>query len=149
MATIQDIKNLRDLTGAGVSDCRMALEESGNDINKAKEILAGLASAKALKKGEREIKNGLVFSYIHSGGKVGVLLLLGCETDFVAKTDDFAKLGKEICLQIASMDPSSLEELVGQDYIRDSSLKIKDLLNQVIAKTGENCSIEKFTRFAV
>jgi elongation factor Ts len=146
---ISDIKNLRDKTGAGVADCRRVLEEASGDIVKAVEILQKTAYLKAEKKSEREIKNGSIFSYIHGGGKVGVLLKLGCETDFVAKTDDFSKLGKEICLQIVAMDTPDIPALLDSDYIRDSSMKIKDLINAVIAKTGENCSVVGFSRFCI
>jgi len=147
--TITTIKELRDLTGAGVADCRKALEEVCGDIKKAQEILIREASVKAVKKSEREIKNGLVISYLHQGGKIGVLVKMGCETDFVAKTNDFMDLGKEVAMQVAAMDPSDVAHLLDQDYIRDSSKKIKDLVNDVIAKTGENCSVVEFSRFCI
>ena len=146
---IQLIKTLRDLTGSGVADCRKALEESNGDITQAKELLAKTASTKAQKKQDREIKDGLVTSYIHGNGKIGVLLELGCETDFVAKTDDFTTLAKEIAMQITAMDPANLEDLLEQDYIRDGSKKIKDLVAGVVAKTGENIKVGRFTRYEI
>jgi len=147
--TITLIKTLRDLTGSGVADCRKALEESNGDIKQAQEILAKTASSKADKKQDREIKDGLVTSYIHGNGKIGVLLELGCETDFVAKTDAFKNLSHEIAMQITAMDPQNLEELLEQDYIRDGSKKIKDLISAVVAKTGENIKIGRFVRYAL
>ena len=93
---LEDLKKLREQTSAGVADCRLALEESKGDLKKATEILRKKGIERAEKKSEREVKAGVVFSYIHHTGRVGSILSLACETDFVAKTDDFQKLGKEI-----------------------------------------------------
>lgn len=147
--TISQIKTLRELTGAGVADCRHALEESNGDIKKAQELLSNETSIKAEKKQDREIKDGLVVSYIHGNGKIGVLLEMGCETDFVAKTADFVTLVHEIAMQVTAMDPANLEELLEQDYIRDGSKKIKDLISTVVAKTGENIKVGRFVRYEI
>lgn len=104
------VKQLRDVTGASVMDCRNALEESNNDIEKAKEILKKKGQAKAVKKEGRETKSGLIESYVHTSGKIGVLLNLRCETDFVAKNNLFKELAHEICLQIAAMSPEYISE---------------------------------------
>lgn len=128
-------------------DAKRALEEANGDVSKAEAIIREQGLAKAVKKAEREASSGLVYSYIHQGGKVGVMIELNCETDFVAKNDDFVTLCKEISLQIASMKPASVEELLAQDYIRDGSSKIEDLIKTVIAKTGENVVLARFVRY--
>lgn len=144
---IEKIKKLRELTGAGIADCREALEKNSN-LETAIEFLKKRGLERAEKKGERETKQGRVFSYVHNG-KIGVLVSLLCETDFVAKTDEFNNLGKELCLQIASMDPKNLDEFSEQEYIRDGSLKISDLIKTVIGKLGENIKVDGFTRITI
>lgn len=144
MVKIEDIKLLREETGAGIADVRMALEEAGS-IDEAREILKQKGIDKAGKKSEREIKAGLVETYSH-GGKIGVLVELGCETDFVARTEDFKTLAHEISLQIASMNPESVEDLLKQEYIRDNSQTIEQLIKVVVGKLGENIQVGKFSR---
>lgn len=148
MVNAQDIKKLREETGAGFADCKEALSESKGDYKKAIEWLKQKGLDKAAKKSEREVKAGLVDVYSH-GGRVGVVLELLCETDFVAKTEDFKNLAHEISLQIASMNPEGLESLLNQEYIRDSSLTINQLVQSVIAKLGENIQVGKFCRVAL
>lgn len=128
-------------------DCRKALEESRGDIKKAEVLVKKWGMDKAEKKGERETKAGIVDSYIHAGGKVGVMIELLCETDFVARTDDFKNLSHELCLQIASMNPKDVKSLLTQEYIRDPGLTIEKLVKQVIGKLGENITIARFMRF--
>jgi len=143
------IKQLREDTGAGVMDIKRALEEAGNKISKAKEILQRQGFEKAAKKSERETGDGLVFSYIHATGKAASLLVLTCETDFVAKTSDFQNLGKELAMQICAMNPKDGKDLLSQPYIRDGSKTMEMLIKEVIAKTGENIKIGDFARFEV
>lgn len=145
---IEDIKRLREQTGAGIADCREALKEADGDLEKAKEVLKRKGLDKASSKAEREVKAGIVDVYSH-GGKVGVLVELLCETDFVARTDDFKNLAHELALQIASMNPSSLEELLSQEYIRDNSQTIEQLIKGVIGKVGENIQVGRFERIAL
>lgn len=142
--SIEDIKKLREKTSAGVADCRMALEESKGDMKAAEEILRKKGIEKAAKKSDRQIKAGWVFSYVHHTNRMGSMVALGCETDFVAKTEEFQKLGKELCLQAVSTRPASVEELLGMEYIRDGSKKIEELVKEVIGKLGENISIVDF-----
>ena len=144
--SLDQLKKLREETSAGVSDCRQALEDAHGDFEKAKKLIIVRGVAKAEKKGGREASQGIIESYIHATGKVGVLLELRCETDFVARTDDFKKLAHEIALQVAAMQPSSQEDLLQSPYIRDASITIGDLIKQVIAKVGENVTIARFTR---
>jgi len=149
------IKKLRDQTSAGVADCRAALEASKGDMAKAKKYLQKKSLEKADKKSDRETKSGLIFSYIHGatgpsqGGRVGALVKVACETDFVAKTEEFQDLCKEIAMQVASMNPESVEELLKQDYIRDTQKTIEDLVKETVGKLGENITIDHITRFAI
>lgn len=142
---IEDLKKLREETGAGIADCKEALTESKGDYKKALEIIKQKGFDKAAKKADREVKAGLVEVYSHAG-KVGVVVDVLCETDFVAKTEDFKNLAHELALQIASMNPENTEELLKQDYVRDSSQTINELVKSVIGKLGENIQIGKFVR---
>ncbi len=146
--SVELIKQLRNETGAGISDCREALKESDGNLEKAKEWLKKKGLDKASSKTDREVKAGIVETYSH-GGKVGVLVEVLCETDFVARTGDFKNLAHELSLQIASMNPASVEELLSQEYIRDNSLTIEQLIKSVIGKLGENIQIGRFERVAV
>lgn len=145
---IEDIKKLREQTGAGIADCKEALSESKGDVVKAKELLKKKGLDKASSKSDRIVKAGIVDVYSHAG-KVGVLVELLCETDFVARTDDFKNLAHELSLQIASMNPLSLEELLSQEYIRDNSQTIEQLIKGVIGKLGENIQVGRFERVAL
>ncbi len=156
------VKELRDKTGAGIMDSKRALEEADGDLKKAEVLLNKKGLASAAKKAGRETSEGLVVSYIHTGGRVGSLLELNCETDFVARTDEFGALGRNLAMQIAAMSPlyvgrDSIPEgvedvkdeelLLEQEYIRDSSMKIADLVKDAIGKLGENIRIRRFSRF--
>lgn len=142
------VKQLREQTGAGIADCRNALEETSGDLEKAKEILHKKGLDKAGEKSDRETGAGVVETYSH-GGRVGVLVEVLCETDFVAKTEDFKTLAHEIALQIASMNPEKVEDLVEQDYIRDPGQKVGDLIKATIAKVGENIKVGRFARISL
>lgn len=139
--TVDQIKKLRDETGLGIMDVRKALTESDGNVAKAKEWLEKKGIKRADEKSDRETVAGYVFSYVHFNGKVGSLIKLACETDFVAKTEDFQALGKEIAMQVASMKPESVEELLKQDYLRDTSKTIEAMLKVLSGKTGENIKI--------
>jgi len=140
------IAKLRAETGAGVMDCKKALEETKGDFEKAKKILALNAQTIAKKKQDRAAKQGLIECYCH-GGKIGVILELNSETDFVARNDEFKNLAHELVMQIASMNPKDIAELMEETYIRDESMRVKDLVEQVISKTGENIQVKRFERF--
>ncbi len=146
--SVDQIKKLRQDSGAGIAGCKEALSESEGDLEKAKEILKKKGFEKGAKKGDREVKAGLVDVYSHNG-KVGVLIEVLCETDFVARTDDFKNLSHELSLQIASMNPSSVEELLTQEYIRDNSLTVDQLIKSVSGKLGENIQVGRFERIAL
>ena len=142
--TVEDIKTLREQTGAGIADCRQALEESKGDQKKAVEWLRKRGIEKAAKKSDRQVKAGMVFSYVHHTGRLGAMAALACETDFVAKTDDFQKLGKELALHIAASKPVNVEELLKQEYVRDPSKTVEELIKEVIGKLGENILVVDF-----
>lgn len=146
---MEKLKQLREETGSGILEIKSALEQVGDDFEKAKELLMKNASAKAAKKSDRVAQDGLVFSYIHNGGKVGSMVLIACETDFVAKTDDFKKLGQEVAMQVSTEDFENVEKLLESEYIRDPSKKIQDLVNEASAKTGEKIELRKFVKFSV
>ena len=142
------IKKLRQDSGAGIADCKEALSQSKGDFNRAKDSLRKRGFEKGVKKGSRKVSSGIVDVYSH-GGKVGVLVELLCETDFVARTSDFKNLAHELSLQIASMNPASVENLLAQEYIRDDSLTVDHLIKSVAGKLGENIQIGRFERIAL
>jgi len=147
--SVKDIKQLREETGAGVLECRQALEESGGDMDQAREILKAQGLEKAASKSAREIKEGLIVSYIHAGGRIGVLVSLGCETDFVARMEEFSQLANAIAQQVAAMNPKTPEELLAQPYIRDASKTVGELITELVAKTKENIELIDFVRLKV
>lgn len=146
MISINQIKKLREETEVSVSECKKALEEAKGNTRAAKEILKKWGKDFAKKKLDRKTKQGIIESYIHPNKKVGVMLELRCETDFVAKNTDFQKLAHELCLQIAAIDPEEIS-LFNQPWIRDEAKTIKDLLDEYIARLGENIVLEKFVRY--
>ena len=156
------VKELREATGAGVMDAKRALDQSQGDMKAATELLKERGIAAAAKRADREVKNGVVESYIHAGGRIGVLVEVNCETDFVANTADFRQLARDVAMQIAAMNPAviSAEQrtpqhegsdaelcLLNQPFIRDGSRTIADLVRDTIAKTGENVRVARFVRF--
>ena len=143
------LKKLREETSASVSDCRQALENSDGDYQKALAWIKKRGIEKADKKKERETSQGLIESYIHGNGRVGVLVELLCETDFVAKTDEFKHLAHELAMQIAAMNPKNVDSLQKQEYIRDSSMTIEHLIKSIVGKLGENITIGRFQRFSL
>jgi len=158
----ETVKKLRDLTGAGMLDCKKALEETGGELERAKEILHQRGIDIAGKKATEETRQGLVEAYIHPDGRLGALVELNCQTDFVARTDGFQALAHDLAMQVAATDPQHIapeelpagsdgnpEELclLAQPFIRDPSRTIQDLINETIAKTGENIRVRRFARF--
>lgn len=149
MVDIELLKKLRNETSVSLADCRKALEESDNDYKKALEWVRRNGLEKAAKKADRETSQGLVDSYIHQNGRVGALVEISCETDFVARTDVFKQLVHEICMQIAAMNPKNISALLKQEYIRDGSKTIETLIKEAIAKLGENIVVKRFQRFEI
>jgi elongation factor Ts len=143
------LKKLREETAASVSDCRRALDETDGNYDKALTWLKARASEKAEKKLNRETGEGLIGTYVHQNGKVAAMVQLLCETDFVARTDEFQKLAKEVAMQVAAMNPKDVAELLQQPYIREASLSIEQLIKQVIGKLGENITVKGFSRLEI
>lgn len=138
------LKQLRDSTGLSFNAIKKALEESGDDVGRALELLKSQGAAVADKKASRELKAGIVEAYIHSNKKLGCMFELLCETDFVARNDEFKSLAHEIAMHIAAMKPTSNASLLAQSFIKDPSQTVKDLISQHIAKLGENIQVGKF-----
>lgn len=166
MVTTADVKALRDATGAGVMDAKRALEEASGDFEAAKLVIQQQGLASAAKRSGRETNQGIVVAYTHpagkGGGRIGALVELNCETDFVARTDGFQALAHEIAMQVAAMNPiaitseeipSDIESgtepmaLMEQNSIRDGSKTVGELVQDEIAKTGENIRVARFSRF--
>ncbi len=162
-STTQLIRELRARTSAGVMDCKKALEESKGDVDKAESFLKEKGIASAAKKAGRETDQGLIDTYIHSGGRIGAMIEINCENDFVARTDDFVSLAHDIAMQVAAMSPEFLTVedaaendivtedkcLLSQPFIKDPSITIQDLINETIGKLGENIRVRKFQRFSL
>ena len=144
--TTEQIKKLREATGAPIMRVKQVLEEEGGDEKKAEKILKKEGFEKASKRKDRKTEAGFVASYVHHSGKVASLVELMCETDFVARNELFVVLGKDLAMQVASMDPKDAKDLAKQDFIKDPSKKISDLVKEVVAKTGENIRIGKIFR---
>jgi elongation factor Ts len=157
-----EVKELREKTGAGVMDCKRALTEAGGDKAKAEELLRQRGLSVAEKKAHRATEQGLVECYIHAGGRIGAMVEVDCETDFVARTPDFKTLARDLAMQVAATGPLSVSEddlpagaegtpeelcLLRQAYIRDAGRTVQDIVNDVIAKTGENIRVRRFARF--
>lgn len=160
------VKSLREKTNAGIMDCKRALQQAGGDFDQAVQILKGQGLLKAQNKSERRAAQGLIYSYIHSGGKIGVLLEINCETDFVARNKTFQDLAKDIALQIAGAHPAPLyvsrdavtpEDLarwdkeavflLDQPFIKEPSITIRQLVHSKISEIGENIVVRRFVRF--
>ena len=158
------VKELREQCGAGIMECRNALVEAEGDMDKATEILKQRSLVKAEKKKQRTASQGLVEAYIHTGGRIGAMVELNCETDFVARTDEFKELAHNLAMQVAAMCPQfvSPEEvpegndtdtqtdcLLLQAYIKDTGVTVQDVINETIARIGENVKVSRFARFEV
>jgi elongation factor Ts len=156
------VKTLREQTGAGVMDCRNALKSTGGDMEKALVILKEKGILKAQKKAARATGSGLVECYIHTAGRIGAMIEINCETDFVARTDEFKELAHSLAMQVAAMAPVCVSNenapeggepvpdeacLLLQPYIKDPTRTIKDVIVETIAKTGENIKVRRFSRY--
>jgi elongation factor Ts len=156
------IKELRSQCGAGVMDCRNALLEVKGDVEKALQILKEKGLLKAQKRADRVTTQGLVEAYIHTGGRIGALIEVNCETDFVARTDEFKALAHELAMQVAALSPQFITEeeipegakvepqvacLMLQPYIRDPGKTVRDVIIETIARVGENIRVRRFARF--
>lgn len=156
------IKELRDKTGSGIMDCRRALIDTEGDLEKACELLKEQSLTVVQGKAERETREGLIESYIHTGGRIGAMVELNCETDFAARTEEFKELAHNLALQITAQDPLFISEeeipegtdcqpevscLLLQSYIRNPDITVKELIDETIAKVRENIQVSRFARF--
>ncbi len=156
------VKELREQSGAGIMECRNALLEVDGDIAKALQLLKQRSLIKVEKKRERSASQGLIEAYIHTGGRIGAMVEVNCETDFVARTDEFKELAHHLAMQVAAQDPQfiSPEEipegakleaqaacLLLQPYIKNPDMSIQDIIDEIIAKVGENIKVSRFARF--
>lgn len=164
--SLNAIKELRELTNCGIIDCKKALEQAGGDLSKAKDILREKGLQMALKKASRAANEGRIEAYIHNGSRIGVLVEVNCETDFVARNDAFIQFAKDLAMHIAAMAPQYVKKadvpadvlagidpeavcLLEQPFVKDASRSIQDLLNELVAKTGENIVIGRFARYKI
>lgn len=158
------IKELREQSGAGIMDCRNALLEAGGDIEKAFQCLREKGFALAEKKAKRAARQGIIAAYIHAGGRIGAMVEVNCETDFVARTDEFKELAHNLAMQVTALCPQyiSSEEipkgtdiepeeacLLLQPYIKAPNMTIQDIITEMIAKVGENIKVKRFARFEI
>jgi elongation factor Ts len=152
------IKELREKTGLSLAQIKKALDEAGGDKDKALEILSVYSSAQAEKKADRELGAGVISSYVHGTGTIGVLLELCCETDFVAKNEEFVALAKDLAMHVCAMSPSSVNNedgageessLYHQAFIKDPSQTVEQRLQGAIQKFGENTKVTRFVRYSI
>lgn len=150
MATdAQKIKDLREATGLSFQEIKKALDKTGGDKVRAIEILKAHSFVVAQKKSSRQVKEGIVDSYIHTTKKIGAIIEVLCETDFVARNLEFQKLAHELAMQVAAAKPGTVEDLLSQPFIKDQDITVKDLINQYIAKLGENVQVGRFEIFEI
>ncbi len=145
----ETVKVLREKTGVSMMECKKALEEAGGDIDKALAILSTRATASVGKKADRTLGAGSVAAYVHSTRQVGAMIVLACETDFVAKGEEFTNLAYDIAMHTAAMRPQNVEELVGQAYIKDPTKTVADLLAGATQKFGERIEVSTMAFFSV
>lgn len=143
------VKKLRDGTGLSVAECREALLAASGDYDAARSVLEKRAAAVAEKKKGRALGSGVVSAYIHGGGEIGVLLELLCETDFVAKNDEFKKIAYDLAMHVAAMRPETKEDLLSQEFVKDPSRTIASIVEGITQKFGERSEIGNFVRFSI
>ncbi len=147
--TAADIKQLRETTGAGMMDCKKALDASDGDMDKAIEWVKAKGLAKAEKKADRETKEGYIASYVHATGKTAALVEVLCETDFVARNDEFKDMVRDVAMQVVAMNPENVEELLAQDFIKDPDKTVETLIKEMSGKIGEKFVLSRFVRYEV
>lgn len=147
--SMEEIKKLRELTGAGVMDAKRALEDSAGDFDKAVAWVKQKGLDRAEKKQDRETKEGYVASYVHITGKIAALVEIMCETDFVARNEEFRAMAQSVAMQVASMSPENVEELLKQEFIKDPSITIDEMVKGLSGKIGEKFVVSRFVRYQV
>jgi len=142
-------KQIREETGYGIMDIKKALEETEGDVAKTKEMLKKKGLAQAAKRADKETMQGLVMTYTHTTGKMSAMVELLCETDFVAKNPDFIQLSKDLALHAAAMAPASTEEMLEQEFVKDPTKKIKEMVDELTGIVGEKIKLGRIARFAI
>ncbi len=145
----EQIKELREETGVSLMKCKEALTDAQGDMDKAREILREQGAKAALKKADRELNSGVIRSYIHPNNAVGVLVKLSCETDYVARNQDFTDLANDISLHIAAMMPETVEDLLDQPFVKNPEITIAKLIDEKTLKIGERIEVSEFTRYEI
>lgn len=149
MSDVAIIKELREQTGLSFDKIKSALDEAGGDKDKAVEILKAQAGEAAMKKSERAIKDGAIGAYVHSTGRIGAMVQLGCETDFVARNDDFKSLARDLAMHASAMRPADAAEMLAQPFVKDPAITVQEFINQAIAKLGENIQLAGVSVLAI
>lgn len=147
--TAQDVKNLREETGAGMMDCKKALDEANGNFQDAIEIVKQRGLAKAEKKSDRETKEGYISSYVHATNKVAAMVEILCETDFVARNEEFQAMAKDVALHVVATNPENVEALLAEEFIKDPSMTVEELVKGVSGKIGEKFVVNRFIRYEV
>jgi elongation factor Ts len=147
--TADDVKKLREETGAGMMDCKRALDEADGNYDQAKSIVRERGLAKAEKKSDRETKEGYIASYVHATGKTAAMVEILCETDFVGRNEEFRVLAKDIAMQIVAMNAANVEELLTQEFIKNPSETIEQMVKALSGKIGEKFVVHRFVRYEV
>ncbi len=145
---IEDVKRLKNLTGVGITDAKQALVEAKGDFDKALAAMRKKGLTKAEKRGEREARAGVIGTYSHDG-RIGVLVEVNCETDFVAKTDEFKDLVKDLTLHIAASEPENVGDLLKQPFVKNPDQTVEAVIKEHNAKLGENIVVRRFSRLAL
>lgn len=141
MSDVAIIKQLRDETGLSFDKINKALAEAGGDKDKALDVLRSQAGAAAAKKAERVVKDGAIGSYVHSTGKIGAMVCVACETDFVARNDDFKALARDLAMHASAMKPETPDEMLAQPFVKEPDVTVQEVINRAIAKLGENIQL--------
>lgn len=147
--SIEQIKALREETGVSIGKCKQALTEAAGDMVKAKELLRDISAKAAAKKADRELSAGIIISYIHPNNTIGVLVKLACETDYVARNEDFIALAREVGMHVAAMGTETVAELLEQPFIKNPEITVAKLIEEATLKIGERIDVAEFTRFSI
>lgn len=147
--TSDDVKKLREETGAGIMDCKKALQQADGNYEKAKAIVRETGMARAEKKADRETNEGYIASYVHATGKTAAMVEVLCETDFVARNDEFRSMAKDLAMQVVAMQPADVAELLAQEFIKNPSQTIEQVVKSLSGKIGEKFEVKRFVRMAV
>ncbi|MEK7637842.1 MAG: elongation factor Ts [Patescibacteria group bacterium] len=149
MSDVSTIKELREQTGLSFDKIKHALDQTGGDKDKAVDLLKSQAGEAALKKSERQVKDGAIGSYVHNTGRVGAIVQVACETDFVARNEDFKSMVRDLAMHASAMRPADVAEMLIQPFVKDPEITVQEFINRAIAKLGENIQLAGFSVLAI